>query len=151
MENAHIVSALVAKISHIQGEIESHYKAIKGLEAKADTLKQSLLIFDENFDLRSIKAIRHRNALFKPRELKRLIIEVLKQRQSVNLNELTALIARSKNLDIKVVKPKIQRTIRALIKKGSIVILNKNNALQSDYDEPILSLNLGLFNEVLAG
>ena len=67
MENAHIVSALVSKIAHIQGEIESHYKAIKGLEAKADTLKQSLLIFDENFDLRSIKATRHRNALFKPR------------------------------------------------------------------------------------
>ena len=64
MENTHIVSALCAKIAHIQGEIELHYKAIKRLEAKADTLKQSLLIFDESFDLRSIKAIRHKNALF---------------------------------------------------------------------------------------
>ena len=151
MENAHIVSALVSKIAHIQGEIELHYKAIKGLVIKADTLKQSLLIFDESFDLRRIKAIRHRNALFKPRELKRLVIEILRQRQGVNLNELTALIARSKNLDIKVVKPKIQRVVNDLLKKGSIVILNKNNALKSDYDEPILSLNLGLFNEVLAG
>ncbi len=77
MENTHIISVLCAKIAHIQGEIESHYKAIKGFEAKADTLKtqtnissvkntlkQSLLIFDENFDLRSIKATRRRNALF---------------------------------------------------------------------------------------
>ena len=87
MENAHTISALVGKIAHIQGEIKLHYKAIKGLEVKADTLKQSLLIFDENFDLRSIKAIRHRNALFKPRELKGLVMETLKQRQSLNLFE----------------------------------------------------------------
>ena len=70
----------MSKIAHIQGEIESHYKAIKGLETKADTLKQSLLIFDEGFDLCSIKAIRHRNALFKPREIKGLVIEALKQK-----------------------------------------------------------------------
>ena len=126
MKNAHIISALCAKISHIQGEIELHYKAIKGLEVKADTLKQSLLIFDESFDLRSIKAIRHRNALFKPRELKRLVIEALKQKQSVNLNELTALIAKAKSLDTKVVKPKVQRTIRALIKNGVVSFLNNN-------------------------
>ena len=93
MENAHTISALVSKISHIQGEIDLHYKTIKGLEIKADTLKQSLLIFDENFDLRSIKAIRHRNALFKPRELKEFVIDILKQRQGVNLNEIVALIA----------------------------------------------------------
>ena len=87
MADCHIVSVLCAKIAHIQGEIDLHYKAIKGLETKADALKQSLLIFDENFDLRSIKAIKHRNALFKPRELKRLVIETLKQRQSLNLFE----------------------------------------------------------------
>ena len=150
MENAHIVSALVSKIAHIQGEIETHYKAIKWLETKADPLKQSLLIFDESFDLHSIKAIRHRNALFKPRELKRLVIEALKQKQSVNLNELTALIAKAKSLDTKVVKPKVQRTIRSLIKNGSVA-LSENAIFKSDYDEPVLSLNLGLFNEVLAG
>ncbi len=145
MENTHTISALVGKIAHIQGEIDLHYKAIKGLEVKADTLKQSLLIFDENFDLRSIKAIKHRNALFKPRELKGLVIEALKQRQSVNLNELVGLIAKAKSFDVKVVKPKVQRTIRDLLKKGSIVVLNSNAY------EPILSLNLGLFNEVLVG
>ena len=150
MADCHIVLALVAKIAHIQGEIESYCKVIKGLEAKADTLKQSLLIFDESFDLHSIKAIRHRNALFKPRELKRLVIEALKQKQSVNLNELTALIAKAKSLDTKVVKPKVQRTIRSLIKNGSVA-LSENAIFKSDYDEPVLSLNLGLFNEVLAG
>ena len=39
MENAHTISALCAKIAHIQGEIDLHYKAIKGFETKADTLK----------------------------------------------------------------------------------------------------------------
>ena len=155
MENAHIISVLVAKISHIQGEIETHYKTIKGLEAKADTLKQSLLIFDENFDLRRIKAIRHRNALFKPRELKRLVIETLKQRQSVNLNELVEIVVSQKRLETKIVKPKIQRTIRGLIKSGIVNVLNNNaifeNTTLKSSSEPILSLNLGLFNEVLAG
>ena len=145
MENTHIVLALVSKIAHIQGEIETHYKAIKWLETKADTLKQSLLIFDESFDLHSIKAIRHRNALFKPRELKRLVVEALKQRQGVNLNEIVELIAHQKRLDAKVVKSKVQRTIRALIKNGSVIALNSN------VNESVLSLNLGLFNEVLAG
>ena len=107
MKNVHIVSALVSKIAHIQGEIELHYKAIKGLEAKADTLKQSLLIFDESFDLHNIKAVKHTNALFKPRELKRLVIEVLKQKQSVNLNEIVELISHQKRLDIIIVKAKI--------------------------------------------
>ena len=145
MENAHTISALCAKIAHIQGEIDLHYKAIKGLEVKADTLKQSLLIFDENFDLRSIKAIRHRNALFKLRELKGLVIDILKQKQSVNLNEIVEFIAHSKSLDIKIAKPKVQRVVNNLLKKGSIVVLNSNAY------EPILSLNLGLFNEVLVG
>ena len=104
-----------------------------------------MLIFDENFDLRSIKAIRHRNALFKPRELKGLVIDILKQKQSVNLNEIMELIAHSKSLDIKVVKPKIQRVVNDLLKKGSIVVLNSNAY------EPILSLNLGMFNDTLAG
>ena len=93
MADCHIILALVSKIAHIQGEIESHYKAIKGLEAKADTLKQSLLIFDESFDLRKIKAIRHRNGLFKSREFKKLVIQILKQKQSVNLNEIVELIS----------------------------------------------------------
>ena len=39
MENAHTISALCAKIAYIQGEIDLHYKAIKGLETKANTLK----------------------------------------------------------------------------------------------------------------
>ena len=38
MADCHIVSALVGKIAHIQGKIELHYKAIKGLDVKADTL-----------------------------------------------------------------------------------------------------------------
>ena len=74
-----------------------------------------MLIFDDGFDLRSIKTTRHRNALFKPRELKRLVVEALKQKQSVNLNEIVEIVAHQKHLDTKIVKPKIQRIwIKAL-------------------------------------
>ena len=95
--------------------------------------------------MRSIKAIRHRNALFKPRELKRLVIEILRQRQSVNLNEIVEFIAHQKRLETKIVKPKIQRVVNDLLKKGSVIALNSN------VNESVLSLNLGLFNEILAG
>ena len=69
----------------------------------------------------------------------------------MNLNELVEFVAFQKSLGINIVKPKIQRVVNDLLKNGSVVVLNKNNALKSDYNEPILSLNLGLFNEVLAG
>ena len=39
MDNAHTISALCAKIARIQGDINLYYKAIKGLEIKANTLK----------------------------------------------------------------------------------------------------------------
>ena len=48
MADAHIISALVVKIAYIQGEMESHYKDIKGFETKTNTPKQSLFISDEN-------------------------------------------------------------------------------------------------------
>lgn len=92
MAYLHIISALSAKLSQIQGEIELHHRAIKELEIKSKALKQSLLIFDESFDISMIKAKCKRTRYFKPRELKMLIISVLKQKQSVNLDELVALI-----------------------------------------------------------
>ena len=55
MAYPHIISALSTKLSQIQGEIELHHKAIKELEIKSKALKQSLLIFDESFDISMIK------------------------------------------------------------------------------------------------
>ena len=57
--------------------------------------------------MRRIKAIRRKNALFKPRELKRPVIQALKQKQSMNLNEIVELISHQKRLDIIIVKAKI--------------------------------------------
>lgn len=91
MAYPHIIPALNAKLSQIQGEIELHH-TIKELEIKSNALKQSLLIFDESFDISKIKAKCKRTRYFKPRELKTLIISVLKQKQSVILDELVTLI-----------------------------------------------------------
>lgn len=85
MAYPHIVSALSTKLSQIQGEIEFHHRAIKELETKSKALKQSLLIFDEGFDISMIKVKCKRTRYFKPRELKMLIIGVLKQKQSVRI------------------------------------------------------------------
>lgn len=78
MAYPHIISALSTKLSQIQGEIELHHKAIKELEIKSKALKQSLLIFDESFDISMIKTKCKQTRYFKPRELKALIINALK-------------------------------------------------------------------------
>ena len=51
MAYPHIIPALSTKLSQIQGEIELYHRAIKELEIKSKALKQSLLIFDESFDI----------------------------------------------------------------------------------------------------
>ncbi len=96
MAYPHIVSALSTKLSQIQGEIEFHHKAIKELEIKSKALKQSLLIFDEGFDISVIKAKCKRTRYFKPRELKMLIINALKQNTELTLNQIIEFVIQAK-------------------------------------------------------
>lgn len=105
MAYPHIISTLSAKLSQIQGEIELHHKAIKELEIKSKVLKQSLLIFDESFGISKIKAKCKRTRYFKPRELKALIINALKQNTELTLNQIVDFVI---------------QTLAYLVKKGNV-------------------------------
>ncbi len=123
MAYPHIVSALSTKLSQIQGEIELHHKAIKELEIKSKALKQSLLIFDESFDTSMIKAKCKRTRYFKPRELKALIINALKQNTELTLNQIVDFVIQAKGFDKKIsdeIALRVRQTLAYLVKKGNV-------------------------------
>lgn len=123
MAYPHIVSALSTKLSQIQGEIELHHRAIKELEIKSKALKQSLLIFDESFDISMIKAKCKRTRYFKPRELKALIINALKQNTKLTLNQIVDFVIQAKGFDKKIsdeIALRVKQTLAYLVKKGNV-------------------------------
>lgn len=103
MAYPHIIPALSAKLSQIQAEIELHHRAIKELEIKSKALKQSLLIFDESFDISMIKTKCKQTRYFKPRELKALIINALKQNTELTLNQIVDFVIQAKGFDKKII------------------------------------------------
>ena len=74
-------------------------------------------------------------------------IEILRQKQGVNLNKIVEIIVQKKHLDAKAVKLKVQRTIRVLVTSGVVSVLNNNaifeNTTLKSSSESMLSLNLG--------
>ena len=123
MAYPHIVSALSAKLFQIQGEIELHHRAIKELEIKSKALKQSLLIFDESFDISMIKAKCKRTRYFKPRELKMLIINALKQNTELTLNQIVDFVIQAKGFDKKIIDEialRVKQTLAYLVKKSNV-------------------------------
>ena len=123
MAYPHIVSALSAKLFQIQGEIELHHRAIKELEIKSNALKQSLLIFDESFDTSMIKAKCKQTRYFKPRELKMLIINALKQNTELTLNQIVDFVIQAKGFDKKIIDEialRVKQTLAYLVKKSNV-------------------------------
>lgn len=123
MAYPHIIPALSAKLSQIQGEIELHHRAIKELEIKSKALKQSLLIFDEGFDTSAIKAKCKQTRYFKPRELKMLIINALKQNTELTLNQIVDFVIQAKGFDEKIIDEialRVKQTLAYLVKKGNV-------------------------------
>ena len=122
MAYPHIISALSTKLSQIQGEIELHHRAIKELEIKSKALKQSLLIFDESFDISMIKAKCKRTRYFKPRE-QALIINALKQNTKLTLNQIVDFVIQAKGFDKKIsdeIALRVKQTLAYLVKKGNV-------------------------------
>lgn len=123
MAYPHIISALSTKLSQIQGEIEFHHRAIKELEIKSKALKQSLFIFDEGFDTSMIKAKSKQTRYFKPRELKMLIINALKQNTELTLNQIVDFVIQAKGFDKKIsdeIALRVKQTLTHLVKKGNV-------------------------------
>ena len=56
MAETHVLSALTKKRAEVDGEIKYYEKLLKQSKLNLQSLDQTIHIFDENYDLRTIKA-----------------------------------------------------------------------------------------------
>lgn len=89
MAESHIISALIAKHSEIQGQIKSHQESIDALKTKLESISKTIKIFEPSYDLRTITPKIHRLKLFKNGELKQLVIEFLKSNPNSPISAIT--------------------------------------------------------------
>ncbi|WP_169999980.1 hypothetical protein [Campylobacter sp. RM9328] len=83
MPQSHIISALTAKHSQLQGQITHQKELIKMLTNELETIGKTILIFEPNFKLNEIKSKSVRAiSYFKRGELTREILECLKNKPS---------------------------------------------------------------------
>jgi hypothetical protein len=79
MAETHIISALTKKRSEVSGEIKHYEKLLKQSKLNLQSIDQTIHIFDETYDLRTIKAKRvHKERYFKTGEVKVLILDMLR-------------------------------------------------------------------------
>jgi len=79
MAETHVLSALTKKRSEVSGEIKHYEKLLKQSKLNLQSIDQTIHIFDESYDLRTIKAKRvHKERYFKTGEAKVLILDMLR-------------------------------------------------------------------------
>ena len=98
MAESHVIQALVAKHTDLQGKIKSYQEAIKEVRDEISTISKSIKIFDLNYDLRKIAPKKTRERYFKHKELTKLVIEYIKSNDNVDINELTEYAMKAKAL-----------------------------------------------------
>jgi hypothetical protein len=79
MAETHVISALTKKRSEVSGEIKHYEKLLKQSKLNLQSIDQTIHIFDESYDLRTIKSKRvHKERYFKTGEAKVLILDILR-------------------------------------------------------------------------
>jgi len=100
MAESHVISALVKKRSELLGNIEYYEQIIKESEDNLHTIDKAILIFDDSYNLSSVKPInKHRNKFFKTGEAKVLILDTLRELGvPTKTDDLSKLIANKKEI-----------------------------------------------------
>lgn len=79
MAETHVLSALTKKRAEVSGEIKYYETLLKKSKLNLQSIDQTIHIFDESYDLRTIKAKRvHKERYFKTGEAKVLILDMLR-------------------------------------------------------------------------
>ncbi len=79
MAETHVISALTSKRAEVSGEIKHYEKLLKKSKLDLASIDQTIHIFDETYDLRTIKAKRvSKERYFKTGEAKVLILDMLR-------------------------------------------------------------------------
>lgn len=101
MAETHIISALTTKRAEVLGEIKHYEKLIKESKLNLQSLDETIHLFDDSYDLRTIKPKRvHKAKYFKTGEAKILILDVLRVALApLTTSEIGIKIASDKEID----------------------------------------------------
>ncbi len=101
MGETHVISALTKKRSEVSGEIKHYEKLLKQSKLNLQSIDQTIHIFDETYDLRTIRAKRvHKERYFKTGEAKVLILDVLRTAtEPLSTNSIAKKLAFNKGID----------------------------------------------------
>lgn len=101
MAETHVISALTKKRAELSGEINHYQKLIKSLKENLTHIDQTIKMFDENYNLSSIKPKRKSyERYFKIGEAKVSILDLLREsNKPLSTNEIGEKIALNKGID----------------------------------------------------
>jgi hypothetical protein len=101
MAETHVISALTKKRAEVLGEIKYYEKLLKKSKLNLQSIDHTIHIFDENYDLRTIRAKRvSSERYFKNGEAKTMILDVLRTAtEPINTTSVSKCIASKKELD----------------------------------------------------
>ncbi len=101
MAETHVISALTSKRAEVSGEIKHYEKLLKKSKLNLQSIDQTIHIFDESYDLRTIRAKRvSKERYFKTGEAKVLILDTLRMAsEPINTTNISKIIASKKGID----------------------------------------------------
>ena len=101
MPETHVISALTKKRAELAGEINHYQQLIKSLKENLTHIDQTIKLFDENYNIESIKPKRaYKERYFKNGEAKILILDTLREaNKALSVNELNQMIAEKKEIN----------------------------------------------------
>lgn len=100
MAEPHVIAALVKKRSELLGEIQYYEQIIKSHKDNLITIDKTIHIFDDSYNLSSIKAVKkYRNKYFENGEAKTMILDSLREiTEPIKTDELSDIVASKKDL-----------------------------------------------------
>jgi len=101
MAETHVISALTKKRAEVLGEIKHYEKLLKKSKLSLQSIDHTIHIFDESYDLRTIRAKRvSSERYFRNGEAKTMILDVLRRAiEPISTTEISKSIASKKKLD----------------------------------------------------
>ena len=100
MAESHVISALVKKRSELSGEIEHYEKIIKECRENLTSIDKTIHIFDETYDLRTVKSKRViKNSYFTSGEATKMVLDILRTTDKpLRTDEISDIVASKKSL-----------------------------------------------------
>jgi hypothetical protein len=140
MAESHVISALVKKRSELLGDIKHYEKIIKGVKANLASIDKTIHIFDEDYNLSSVKPVNtNKTRYFKAGEATTTLLDILRiAAKPLSFVEIVDCVIEKRDLileerEAKAVRKSLSVTLNSLFKKGLVSkeLIDHNKALWS--------------------